>query len=107
MECTSIKFELFWRKISRKDGCKGVSETAPYLREFLCAAFRFRDYIMSSRVIQLFSNRCFILAANASDFASVGLSAYGYRDFDLEDVILDSVNDAFIDAHFIGKSIGL
>ncbi len=28
MECTSIKFELFWRKISRKDGCKGVSETA-------------------------------------------------------------------------------
>ena len=31
MECTSIKFELFWRKISRKDGCKGVSETA--LRE--------------------------------------------------------------------------
>ena len=53
----------------------------------MCAAFRFRDYIMSSRVIQLFSNRCFILAANASDFASVGLSAYGYRDFDLEDVI--------------------
>ncbi len=28
MECTSIKFELFWRKISRKDGCKGVSENA-------------------------------------------------------------------------------
>ena len=28
MECTSIKFELFWRKIIRKDGCKGVSETA-------------------------------------------------------------------------------
>ena len=31
MECTSIKFELFWRKISRKDGCKGVSETAHLL----------------------------------------------------------------------------
>ncbi len=35
MECTSIKFELFWRKISRKDGCKGVSENA---RVFFCTS---------------------------------------------------------------------
>ena len=28
MERTLIKFGCFWRKISRKDGCKGVSESA-------------------------------------------------------------------------------
>ena len=29
MERTLIKFGCSWRKISRKDGCKGVSEIAP------------------------------------------------------------------------------
>ena len=28
MERTLIKFGCFWRKISRKDGCRGVSESA-------------------------------------------------------------------------------
>ncbi len=30
MERTLIKFGCFWRKISHKDGCKGVSGTAPH-----------------------------------------------------------------------------
>ena len=29
VERTLIKFGCSWRKISRKDGCKGVSESAP------------------------------------------------------------------------------
>ena len=33
MERTLIKFGCSWRKISRKDGCKGVSESAHWGKE--------------------------------------------------------------------------
>ena len=33
MERTSIKFGCSWRKISRKDGGKGVPESAPQIKE--------------------------------------------------------------------------
>lgn len=32
MEDTLIKFRRFWRKIIRKDGCKGLSESAHTLK---------------------------------------------------------------------------
>ena len=31
--------------------------------------------------------------------------SFGDRDFDLYNVILDPVNDIFVDAHFVGKSV--
>ncbi len=48
MECTSIKFELFWRKISRKDGCKGVSENAHSIVSYFIEFSTFNLYYLYS-----------------------------------------------------------
>ncbi len=54
MECTSIKFELFWRKIIRKDGCKGVSETAHKIKYTLFYPKVIPASILSQTILPIF-----------------------------------------------------
>ncbi len=62
MECTSIKFELFWRKISRKDGCKGVSENAQFalqafFRHALALCLGYHHFMKKSVICQCTGRR--------------------------------------------------
>ena len=81
MECTSIKFELFWRKISRKDGCKGVSENAQLFLKQKTASRRTGSSSLACRLSRMFAGLIFPLAVLSAVLGILGIlhTAYPVR----------------------------